>query len=146
MLIMWWKMSRDGSELRAGSASVSLLSAAAFVEYLQAGLKGGRAFFFFVCFGRCIFTFAFLPECVGGRGCQAPVYSRWQRLWYAHNQDGRVGGLDFFVRFRPCIFPFTFLRVCGGARVQASLYSRPRRLGYAQKLDGRAGARRFFVV
>ena len=55
----------------AEGATVPLLSAAALVEYIQAGREGGRAFLVFVvCFGSCIFPFAFLPEYVGGRGCK----------------------------------------------------------------------------
>ena len=53
---------------------------------------GGRAHedFFFVLPPLYIYL-CISPGVCGMEGVQAPLYSRWQRLWYAYKLDGRAG-------------------------------------------------------
>ena len=99
----------------AGGASASLLSAAALVVCIQAVREGGRAGFF--CILPPLYFFIRISSGVcGGQGGQAPLYSRWRRLWYAYQWNGRAGARGLLFRLLPPFCPYTFLPECVGGR------------------------------
>ena len=120
--------------------------------------RAGARFFFFVCFGPCIFPFVFLPKCVRDRrGKRLSTLGGGVCGLYTSATGGKARGI-FSSGFRPCTGPFTFVLVCvggrrckhlyfsvymspgvcGGQGMQAPCYFRRRRLWYAYKWDGRA--------
>ena len=125
MLIMWWRMSGDASEVR-GRGCKRLCTLDGGTCGMHTSGTGGRARVFCCCcvLRRLYFSIRVPPGVCGGQGVQAPLYSRRRRrLWYAYKR--RAGTRNLFLHTSALVSSnIHFSRCVGGAGgTSASLLS-----------------------